>query len=323
MNTELENIDTGSIYSYTVQNWEMYPREIISTMENYLKFILSSNDLATGCYTKEQAEYFKSKYLKLERQIENSNDINNCPATYYFLRSHKPIKKVDDENFDLIKHLSLPTIDVSEFASNHLDFKNDLYDYKTPFLITSENVSSEIFEFFFALKLSQVDILNIDKFLEYQLNQSKAEDFKRFIELLLRKYKNFISVDIITTACEWLNKNNKLFTTNMENSVDEKGIKKEFTTARQVLAVYYLMEELNVFKNADKTDVARFIQFLTGKEAGVSKINDTTIYKKVKSPLSKNDKQLESDLQFIRKHFEKLGLNSITDKINKEINSKE
>ncbi|MBA3285021.1 MAG: hypothetical protein H0U27_08185 [Nitrosopumilus sp.] len=109
----------------------------------------------------------------------------------------------------------------------------------------------------------------------------------------------------------------------LQNEIETKGSNKEFTTARQVLAIHYLMEELNVFAKADKTEVARFIQFLTGKETGVSKINDTTIYKKVKSPFSKNDKQLESDLRFIRIYFEKLGLISITDKINKEINSKE
>ncbi|MFM7023097.1 MAG: hypothetical protein ACKOXB_08975 [Flavobacteriales bacterium] len=70
------------------------------------------------------------------------------------------------------------------------------------------------------------------------------------------------------------------------------------------------------------TEKARFIQFLTGREWG-TKIKDTNIYKKVKSPLSKKDKALTVDLQFIRDHFEKLGLTEIVKKVAKEITSRE
>ena len=103
---------------------------------------------------------------------------------------------------------------------------------------------------------------------------------------------------------------------------NEKDGNKEFTTARQVLAIHYIMDQLNVYSNTDKTEIARFIQFLTGKETGVAKIGDTSIYKKLKNPLAKSDKQIESDLIYIRTYFEKLGLKDITAKINKEIGSK-
>lgn len=129
-----------------------------------------------------------------------------------------------------------------------------------------------------------------------------------FCEKLMYRYKELIEPEL----------------SSLQNTVETKTEKKEFTTARQVLAIHYLLQELKVSSNTvDKTEIARFIQFLTGKETGVSKIKDTSIYKKVKSLLSKNDRQLELDLQFIRIYFEKLGLNDITDKINKEIRSKE
>ncbi len=92
----------------------------------------------------------------------------------------------------------------------------------------------------------------------------------------------------------------------------------EFTTARQVLAVHYLLEYCKV-KNVDKTVKARFIQFLTGKETGAKKIQNTTIYKKVSNPFSLDNSTLNADLQFIRKYFEDLGLNEIAKMITNEI----
>jgi len=101
-----------------------------------------------------------------------------------------------------------------------------------------------------------------------------------------------------------------------------KQLKSEFTTAQQVLAIWYLLEQLDVNANIDKTEVARFIQFITGKETGAAKINDTTIYKKLKTLLRGDKKQLNKDLRVIRPLFEKLGLKEIADQIDKEIASK-
>src|SRR5690349_24785285 len=77
-----------------------------------------------------------------------------------------------------------------------------------------------------------------------------------------------------------------------------------FTTARQVLAIHYLLEYCQV-KDVDKTRIARFIEFLTGK-------NYDNIYKAVRSPLaSKKSNFRAEDLQFIRLFFEDLGLGEI------------
>ena len=97
---------------------------------------------------------------------------------------------------------------------------------------------------------------------------------------------------------------------------------RDYTTARQVLAVHYIMEFLQV-KNVDATEKARFIQFLTGKETGAKAIQNTNIYKKIKSPLSTDEKTLLEDLQFVRIYFEKLGLTEIAKAITNEISSRE
>jgi len=86
---------------------------------------------------------------------------------------------------------------------------------------------------------------------------------------------------------------------------------KDFTTARQVLSVHYLLKYANV-KNVDKTEIARFIQFLTGK-------NLDNIYKKLQNPFKVNDKALKEDLRFVRDYFERLNLPEIVKMINNEI----
>lgn len=95
----------------------------------------------------------------------------------------------------------------------------------------------------------------------------------------------------------------------------------DITTARQVLALHYIFEYCQI-NNVDNTAKARFIQFLTGKETGAKTIKNTTIYKRVRSPFSEDDKSLIADLQYIRKYFEDLGFSKIAEAITKEINTK-
>ena len=142
---------------------------------------------------------------------------------------------------------------------------------------------------------------------------------KKFIENISLKYKEFLQEKYQPIAEQFFK------TYKNEEVIDEiKETNKEFTTARQVLAITYLLNELNINReNTSLTEIAKFIQFLTGRETKALKINDTTIYKRVKQPLSKTDNAVEKDLQFIRPFFEKLGLQSIINKLNKEIGSKE
>lgn len=93
-----------------------------------------------------------------------------------------------------------------------------------------------------------------------------------------------------------------------------------FTTARQVLAIHYLLEYRQV-RNIDNTAKARFVQFLTGKETGAKDIRNTTIYKKVSKPLSRDNNTLAQDLTFVRKYFEDLGLSEVARMITNEISN--
>ena len=65
-------------------------------------------------------------------------------------------------------------------------------------------------------------------------------------------------------------------------------------------------------KNTDKTEIARFIQFLTSK-------NYDNIYKRVLNPFNVNDKVFREDLRFVRGYFERLGLYELVKMINNEL----
>ncbi|WP_052600233.1 hypothetical protein [Aureispira sp. CCB-QB1] len=95
----------------------------------------------------------------------------------------------------------------------------------------------------------------------------------------------------------------------------------EFTTARQVLALYYLFTYLKLdFEFVNNTDLARFTRFLTGKEIN-GKIINTNIYKKWKKVLVKRDKEQVQDLEYIKQYFNKLGLSEVIKLIDNDIDS--
>jgi hypothetical protein len=90
----------------------------------------------------------------------------------------------------------------------------------------------------------------------------------------------------------------------------------DFTTARQVLAVHYLLEFCQV-RGVDQTHKAKFAEFLTGK-------NYKNIYDLVRNPLTtKTGSFRRNDLKFIRPFFEDLGLVGIVKMIDNELSTKE
>lgn len=109
--------------------------------------------------------------------------------------------------------------------------------------------------------------------------------------------------------------------TNVDNSESEPETPtktKEFTTKRQVLAIYYMLNELDKNTNSiDRTVKSRFIHFLTGK-------NESNIYKALAEPYKglendKNNKSAIKDLEFVRLYFENMGLTAIAQKISNDM----
>jgi hypothetical protein len=84
----------------------------------------------------------------------------------------------------------------------------------------------------------------------------------------------------------------------------------EFTTARQVLAVSYMLKQLGM-KNIDKKAQADFIEFLTGK-------THRDIYDRVRDPLLVYHKA-NQDAEYVKKWFQRLGLAEIVKNIEADL----
>ncbi len=283
-------INTGYIFQRLKNDWRKYDRTFLETIVEEAFFVtLMRNKTVTVSYDGNNAEYLENyRTVRMERAEKNAKNPDNFPFPDYFLKPGEGTIYLSIVNYDL------------------------------PCMIERE---SYYFNLFFALYLSLTDIINeTDEFLKFHLENTFENDFeiyRDYLQKLCINYKEFLQ-DKYEPAVK------RFFELKAPLVEPLKEGNKEFTTARQVLAVTYLLDELKVDRNnTSLTEIAKFIQFLTGKEAGVTKINDTTIYKRVKKPLSKTDKATESDLQFIRIYFEKLGLQGIVKRINKEIGSKE
>lgn len=109
--------------------------------------------------------------------------------------------------------------------------------------------------------------------------------------------------------------------TNVDNSESEPETptkNKEFTTKRQVLAIYYMLNELDKNTNSiDRTVKSRFIHFLTGK-------SESNIYKALAESHKglendKNNKSAVKDFEFVKKYFDSMGLKSIVEKISNDM----
>lgn len=118
-------------------------------------------------------------------------------------------------------------------------------------------------------------------------------------------------------AIEIINSENKVSSNNITcNEKSDQSIshpETDITLNRQFLALYYLLNEVD--KEAfsrNKSEIARFIQLLTGKSYD-------NIYKltknPVKDPAERTSKKYQSDIQFVKESFLKLGLNKIAHQI--------
>ncbi len=91
-------------------------------------------------------------------------------------------------------------------------------------------------------------------------------------------------------------------------------VKKDSTTARQVLALHYIFEQLELNNSeVDRTIKADFAEFLTGR-------NNKNLYDAFQNPFVTKSKQFRhDDLHYIRTYFEKLGLSKIVKEINEQL----
>lgn len=225
--------------------------------------------------------------------------------------------KISDQYYRVL----IKTVD--KLLSNLTDLHNDFFNEKNEF--------KDWFNFSDILKEAQTDypdLIERKKFInsvivdckEFCLKQEyfkvREEDKQEFmqkcqelIELIDFQIKNDIPSNPFNLYDVNTNISSEQEVITPKNSLPETDI----TLNRQFLALYYLLNEVDkdVFAR-NKSEIARFIQLLTGKSYD-------NIYKltknPVKDPAERTSKKYQSDIQFVKESFLKLGLNKIAQQI--------
>ncbi len=104
---------------------------------------------------------------------------------------------------------------------------------------------------------------------------------------------------------------------------------KEYTTARQLLAIYYILQVLQIEEEyLNKTDMAKLVHLLAGEDLPANdNLDNSNIYQKVKNIFKANEKYAIQDLDFVLAIFKKLdtmeseGISSIIRLIEKDRDS--
>lgn len=294
------NINTGYIHSGLSHNWSNYSLELFEDVEWKLEAILWHKKKFTVPYNEEQKNYLEGKRRAHEFYLEQRKKPGEPRYMEYFMQPQ-------GEGLALIS-------------------------YSENCILTFEE--DEEFDYFFALKMSILDLMDLHEFLEYQITANFKDDkkkFKRFLQTMLIKYQklfettsipkvvnNFISEELISET--------ETVKPDIPNPIPQEKMateetKKDDTTSRQhVIALHYLFEAMEI-TNYDRTALARFVQFLNGKEKGAKSIINTSIYAFSKDPFGLSPKELTKTLEAIRPFFKELGLITPLELLDKKLES--
>ena len=155
------NINTGYIYTDLCNIWPNLPRELFEQTEWKLKTILWQKKIVTVASSENMKTYLEGKKDLLASYVQYAKDPNNPPYTEYFIHPNGAVV------FDLIA-------------------------YNENCIL--ENGKDENFDFFFAMKLMVLDIMQTEGFLEYQFSvnfKSDSKQYESFLQALIVKYKNY------------------------------------------------------------------------------------------------------------------------------------
>ena len=173
-----------------------------------------------------------------------------------------PIETIINEYPDIVPHSKGKTY--FNLAFNYYVEPDDIY-----------------YDSFFAYKIRQLDLLWIDRFLDYHLECYYSGDinaFSRFLKIILRKYSPSLLPESVQTVLEWVELKEKNHDSGkVSASSNEKRYKgrpkreaqDKLTCLNQeqtVLLIYYLQKEKALFRDEylSDLDAGRAFEILTG-----------------------------------------------------------
>ena len=191
----------------------------------------------------------------------NSTDIESTVSSSPFLIKTAPFYKQADGTF------TYKYIDIA-----------DSYDVQP---------EDSMYNVFFAYKLRQVPLLEIDNFLEYHLYFYYDNDmnfYKRFLNLCLRSHKDKFNPETEITVAEWIEDKQKqinqledgqLGKVRSKRPIRTNNDNKTSLTQEQTVLLAYYLQEKNVFYNGYLTDaeIATAFEILTGYSQNKLRLN--------------------------------------------------
>jgi len=276
-------------------------------------------------YTKE----YERVYLELSCKVITALK-NPTKNTLLFKRD-----LLINEFNDLFKEMTTKKIGPSAYMPDKFterllnDFKHHVNDY------VEDKITNFIDDHLEKIKAVFKDVeLSIPKNINLNAQQTaefiaKHDALKKFIDKLYSVERSDtieicaekISIEGYTPPEITGSISTETYLSEPEDSELTKALKKEYTTARQILAIKYLVKSINKDVTYDNTKLAEFVRFLTGKELGAKAIKNTNIYKRINKVFNNDYPEKVEDLEYIKKYFDDLNLNQITIELDKEINS--
>lgn len=320
------------------------------TAKEYLTMIKSFNDsycavidlfrsmLTNRVITDEQIDFFKSinlSYYSFDLTHENNLQAGSDIKKHLFGDTIRPLiakleefyniedltcffDKVSDDlivvvyNYNLhpkflvefIREFSFNcSVILKEYASY---FVKRLYTFENEFWFEDFYLQSEDFTTLTEkIQHFEKGIIEAEK---WMLLDSTHNTDRQEADFYIGKCKK--AIEIINSEYKVLS-NNTSYTEESDKTISHGET--DITLNRQFLALYYLLNEVdNKVFSRNKSEIARFIQLLTNKSYD-------NIYKltknPVKDPLERTSKKYQSDIQFVKEAFLKLGLDKIAHQI--------
>lgn len=225
------NINTGGIYTDLCNIWPNLPRELFEQTEWKLKTILWQKKIVTVAYSENMKTYLEGKKDLLASYVQYAKDPNNPPYTEYFMHPNGAL------GFDLIT-------------------------YNENCML--ENGKDENFDFFFAMKLMVLDIMQIEGFLEHQFSANFNSDgklYESFLQALIVKYKTYFQNTAIPEMVKTFlrkplktNENNS-FTAENTINIDKRDDDKTKTPVNEINTAAIEKKRKNFLQSAEENNL--------------------------------------------------------------------
>jgi hypothetical protein len=216
-------VDSGFIYSELRYNAEKFSPKFFTIFKGSLMGLLIEKKIITVPYndeTKQLTDELSKYWNQAISKTETQNDVD------YFCFS---------------------TPELGDFITSYLESCTVVYG-DTIF-------GWDAFDLYFALKLNFTDLIKLDDFLDYQLENyfKDVSIFKRFLEQIVRKYKSeVLSKEVIETVNTWIPK---------KNSTTDSPVSWIGTNETEFVQFIYALKEAGLIKH-ESNETGKLVESL-------------------------------------------------------------